>query len=38
MNPKDSKLKSAGVSGYNKPKATPNHPTKPHVVPMSAAY
>ena len=21
-----------GVSGYNKPKATPNHPTKSHVV------
>lgn len=29
---KDSKLKSAGVSGYNKPKRTPNHPTKSHVV------
>jgi hypothetical protein len=28
----DSKLKSAGVSGYNKPKRTPNHPTKSHVV------
>ena len=21
-----------GVSGYNKPKRTPNHPTKSHVV------
>lgn len=27
-----SKLKRAGVSGYNKPKKTPNHPTKSHVV------
>ena len=27
-----SKLKRAGVSGYNKPKRTPNHPTKSHVV------
>lgn len=30
--PKDSRLKRAGVSGYNKPKRTPNHPTKSHVV------
>ena len=29
---KDPKLKKAGVSGYNKPKRTPNHPTKSHVV------
>jgi hypothetical protein len=29
---KDSKLKNAGVSGYNKPKRTPNHPTKSHIV------
>ena len=29
---KDSKLAAAGVSGYNKPKKTPNHPTKSHVV------
>ena len=29
---KDAKLKSAGVSGYNKPKRTPNHPTKSHIV------
>jgi len=28
----DSRLKKAGVSGYNKPKRTPNHPTKSHVV------
>jgi hypothetical protein len=29
---KDPRLARAGVSGYNKPKATPNHPTKSHVV------
>jgi hypothetical protein len=29
---KDSKLTRVGVSGYNKPKRTPNHPTKSHVV------
>jgi len=29
---KDPKLKKAGVEGYNKPKKTPNHPTKSHVV------
>ena len=29
---KDAKLTRAGVSGYNKPKRTPNHPKKPHVV------
>jgi len=29
---KDSRLKSAGVSGFNKPKKTPSHPTKSHVV------
>ena len=29
---KDSRLKRAGVSGYNKPKRTPNHPKKSHVV------
>ena len=26
------RLKRAGVSGYNKPKRTPKHPTKSHVV------
>jgi hypothetical protein len=30
--PKDSKLTRVGVSGYNKPKRTPSHPTKSHVV------
>ena len=29
---KDGRLKRAGVSGYNKPKRTPKHPTKSHVV------
>jgi hypothetical protein len=29
---KDSRLERAGVSGYNKPKKTPSHPTKSHVV------
>lgn len=28
----DSKLKAAGVSGYNKPKKTPSHPKKSHIV------
>jgi len=28
----DPRLKKVGVSGYNKPKRTPNHPTKSHVV------
>ena len=29
---KDSRLIRAGVSGYNKPKRTPSHPKKSHVV------
>ena len=29
---KDSRLKRAGVSGYNKPKRTPGHKTKSHGV------
>ena len=28
----DSLLKRIGVSGYNKPKRTPGHPNKSHVV------
>ena len=28
----DTKLKKAGVSGYNKAKRTPSHKTKSHVV------
>lgn len=29
---KDPRLERAGVTGFNKPKATPSHPTKSHVV------
>lgn len=29
---KDPRLDRAGVEGYNKPKKTPDHPTKSHVV------
>ena len=29
---KDSRLTRAGVSGFNKPKRTPSHPKKSHVV------
>jgi len=29
---KDSRLSRAGVSGFNKPKRTPSHPKKSHVV------
>jgi len=32
MSKKDPRLARAGVSGYNKPKRTPNHPKKSHVV------
>ncbi|QDP49246.1 MAG: hypothetical protein Tp1100DCM1099271_9 [Prokaryotic dsDNA virus sp.] len=32
MAKKDPRLVRAGVSGYNKPKRTPNHPKKSHVV------
>ena len=28
----DPRLQRVGVSGYNKPKRTPSHPTKSHVV------
>jgi hypothetical protein len=30
--PKDPRLKATGVTGYNKPKKTPSHATKSHVV------
>ena len=30
--PADPRLARAGVSGYNKPKRTPDHPTKSHIV------
>ena len=29
---KDPRLDRAGVDGFNKPKRTPDHPTKSHVV------
>jgi hypothetical protein len=29
---KDSRLKSAGVEGFNKPKRTPSHPKSSHIV------
>jgi hypothetical protein len=32
MEKKDSRLAKAGVSGYNKPKRTPDHPKKSHIV------
>jgi len=32
MSERDPRLKRAGVSGFNKPKRTPNHPKKSHVV------
>ena len=28
----DPRIKRAGVSGFNKPKRTPGHPTKSHIV------
>ena len=30
--PQNPRLKRIGVSGFNKPKRTPKHPTKSHVV------
>jgi len=32
MAERDPRLERAGVSGFNKPKRTPSHPTKSHVV------
>ncbi len=32
MATKDTRLSRVGVEGYNKPKRTPSHPTKSHVV------
>jgi len=32
MKKKNPRLARAGVSGFNKPKRTPNHPKKSHVV------
>lgn len=31
-NRKNALLRMAGVSGFNQPKRTPNHPTKSHIV------
>jgi len=32
MTEKDPRLARAGVSGFNKPKRTPDHPKKSHIV------
>lgn len=32
MAKKDPRLERAGVEGFNKPKRTPKHPTKSHIV------
>jgi hypothetical protein len=32
MSKPDPRLARAGVTGYNKPKRTPTHPTKSHIV------
>ena len=32
MAKKDPRIERAGVEGFNKPKRTPNHPTKSHIV------
>jgi len=32
QNNRDPRLARAGVSGFNQPKRTPNHPTKSHIV------
>lgn len=32
MTKKDPRLARAGVSGFNKPKRTPDHPKKSHIV------
>jgi len=32
MTEKDPRLARAGVSGFNKPKRTPSHPKKSHIV------
>ena len=35
---KDPRLKRAKVEGYNKPRRTPNHPTKSHIVVAKEGY
>ena len=32
MQKRDARLRRAGVSGFNKPKRTPGHPKKSHIV------
>ena len=32
MSERDPRLKTFNLTGFNKPKRTPNHPTKSHVV------
>ena len=32
MSERDPRLKRFNLTGFNKPKSTPNHPTKSHVV------
>ena len=32
MRKKDPRLTRAGVTGFNKPRRTPNHPNKSHIV------
>mgnify|MGYP003129871154 CR=1 FL=1 len=32
MKTRDARLRRAGVSGFNKPKRTPGHPKKSHIV------
>jgi hypothetical protein len=32
INEKDNRLDAAGVQGFNKPKRTPSHPKKSHIV------
>ncbi len=34
----DPRLKRAGVAGFNKPKRTPSHPKKSHIVVAKADY
>jgi hypothetical protein len=35
---KDSRLARAGVTGFNKPKRTPGHPKKSHIVVAKEGY
>ncbi len=35
---KDPRIERAGVAGFNKPKATPSHPEKSHIVVAKDVY